>query len=523
MKQILILCLFLLPLSAWATVTVVPAGTNLTTVLNTSGDYELQYGTHTLTVDFKTASNVSITAVEGATLVLPTGIDLEYRDGFLLSGVQIRMADSARIKAVAESGDSHTNGADIIGNTIIATGDAVSGSTAPHLYLGQGFNSYHRNIRIRGNILNRVFILEEVGDSITYEENIFLNMDSLRPLQFWGSNHIVRGNYVSGGILGISVLGRHDIAANRRQCMNNSITSNIVIGTSEEGISMDVIGNVGAQSVVREYDTVGSKPGSPVINLSSANWAAQTNYNGSRYSVIFVSGTLRGQRFLITDHVGAGFTLDMASTDYANVAVGDGVSVQLACYASTIANNITIPALKSHRAHTSGIVLHGTGVGITIANNIAYGINDGEGAGDGALTNFAIRETSLNSIDPASSITGNLRRAPVGGNTISNNRNLGGGIGHDYKNYGSATDYTALPSTYGGNSDLAAAAVGWIGGPSPSTAGGFRLNGSSPLRKAGTNVGALTDYLGRAFFPTPSIGAYQWGADGAKICDCEWR
>lgn len=513
---------FLFAAPAWGA-TPITAGTDLSTVLNSSGEYELQAGTHTAST-FTIAANVALTSQYGSTLVVPENVILEYRDGFSMVGMQVLMATGSQIKAEAESGDTYVDGALLQENTFRTTGTIT---TAPRIYIGQGFNSYHRNIVIKDNDFWSIVLLEEVGDRNKFTGNFFYEMTGLRPLQWWGSNHLIAGNYVNGGIFGITALGKHNIAAGRRPCTGNRVESNVVLNTSEEGISFDVVGNVATETVLREYDTVASKPGGSVINLASANWSAQTTYTGSVYDAVFVSGTLAGQRFKITTHSGAAFTLSGLSDVYASVTVGDGVSVQLSCYDNTIANNISIPLLAADRAHTSGIVLHGTGVGMRIYNNIAYGENDGVGAGEGGLTNFAIRETSLNSITAGTcggdgsavingtrdSITCTQRRGPVGLNSIYSNRHVGGGIGSDYKNYGGASDYTPPPSTYTDNQASTRAAIGWVGGTNPTTAEGFRLSASSSLAGAGVANDTADDadqgdYFGDPW-PRPSIGAFQ--------------
>lgn len=56
----------------------------------------------------------------------------------------------------------------------------------------------------------------------------------------------------------------------------------------------------------------------------------------------------------------------------------------------------------------------------------------------------------------------------------------------------------------------------WAGGASPDSVAGFKPNClTSPLKDAGTNVGAIQDFTGRYFTGTPEIGAYacQGGTD----------
>lgn len=507
MKRLALLLLGVLLSVPAGAATPIAAGTDLSTVLNASGEYELQAGTHTAST-FTMAAGVTLTAVEGATLLIPASVVLEYRDNFQMTGMQVRMASSSQLKAEAESGDTHVDGALIAENTFMTTGTIT---TAPRIYIGQGFNSYNRNIKVRDNDLWSIVLLEEVGDNNDFTGNFFYQMDGLRPIQWWGSNHNIEGNYVDGGIFGIAALGKHNIAANRRPCTGNTVSGNIVLNTSEEGISFDVVGNVAAETVLREYDTVASKPGGSVINLASANWAAQTTYTGSLYDAVFTSGTLAGRRYKITTHSGAAFTLSGLSADYASVTVGDGVSVQLSCYDNKIAHNIVIPKLTADRAHTSGIVLHGTGVDMDIRNNIVYGESDGVGAGDAGLVYHGIRETSLNSIVATDSITGIQRRGPVGLNRIEGNRELGGGIGSDYKNYGGMPDFTPPPSTYSNNSAMTRAEMLWVGGINPTTPEGFAPRANSPLCGAGKPIWPRTlDHKGRRFQKyRPAIGAFE--------------
>lgn len=503
MKKILAFAAGLLLSQAVGAATPITAGTDLSTVLNASGEYELQTGIHTANT-FTIAADVTLTSVEGATLVIPDNVILEYRDNFEMTGVQVRMATGSQLKAEAESGDTFVSAALIADNTFMATGVI---STPPRIYIGQGFNSYHRNIVVRDNNIYSVILLEEVGDNNDFIDNYFFNMAGLRPIQYWGSNHTISGNYVNGGIFGITALGKHNIAAGRRPCTGNVIRGNIVLNTSEEGISFDVVGNVAAETVIREYDTVSAKPGSPVFTLASANWGALTTYTGSVYDMVFVSGALAGKRYKITTHSGANFTTDIGASEYALSATSDGVSIQLSCYANTIANNIVIPLLNAERAHTTGITLHGTGVDMNIVNNIVYGENDGVGAGDTSLTYYGIREASLNSIVGTDSVTGVQRRAPVGLNRIIGNRSLGGGVGADYKNYGALPDFTPPASTYSDNSVVTRSWFDWVGGEVPSTKEGYRPKDTSPLCRAGTPVLAGVTKAGRRVTARPDIGA----------------
>lgn len=508
--SLLLLVLFTLP--AWSA-TPITAGTDLSTVLNSSGEYELQAGTHTVNATFTMATNVTLTAAEDASLVIASGQILNFDDGNVIEGVYIRMESNSRLQAAAASGNTTVQNARIEGNTFVRSGTIT---TAPYLRFGQGFGAgqFHQNNVVRDNDFYEVSILEEVGNNIAYEGNHFYNMAGLRPLQIWGSNHRVIGNYVDGGIFGLSLLGKHNIAAARRPCTGNVFAGNIVLNTSEEGISMDVVGNVAAETVIREYDTVATTPGSSVITLSSANWSAQTTYTGSVYDLVFVTGTLAGKRYKITTHSGASFTLANVSSDYASITVGDGVSIQLSCYGNTIANNIVIPALIEGRDFSSGIVLHGTGTENTIANNIVYGVDTGAGSFD----NYAIREANLNGIVATDAITydgtnsttiaATQRRAPVGLNTITNNRSIGGGTGVDYINYSSSADYTPIGSTYTDMQEVTRESLKWIGGPNPATAEGFQPKPNSPLIGAGSPLGAKYDYNSFRFGNPPNIGAF---------------
>lgn len=496
-------------------------GTDLATVLNSSGSYRLLAGTHTVTASFAMATNVTLTAQEGAVLVIAEDQILSFDDGNLIEGLRILMADNSRLQALAVSGNTFVDGARISNNTFMPTGVIAGAATAPLLRIGQGFGAgaYHRNIRVEGNTFYGTRILQEVGDAMSYIGNHFYEMDGLRPIQLWGSNNRVERNFVDGGVFGISLLGRQDVAAFRRPCTGNLIAGNIVLNTSEEGISMDIVGNSATQTVIREYDTVATTPGSSVITLASPNWSAQTTYTGSVYDLVFVSGTLAGKRYKITTHSGASFTLAGVAADYASIAVGNGVSIQLSCYGNTIANNIIIPALIEGRDFSSGIVLHGTGTENTIVNNVTFGINNGAGPFD----NYAIREANLNGIAATDAITydatnpttiaATQRRAPVGLNTISNNRSLGGGTGVDYLNYSSTADFTPIGSTYTDMLEVTRELLEWIGGVQPSVAEEFKLRQGSPLIRSGVCLNTVDsvgrDHGGRRSRVPPDIGAWQ--------------
>lgn len=55
----------------------------------------------------------------------------------------------------------------------------------------------------------------------------------------------------------------------------------------------------------------------------------------------------------------------------------------------------------------------------------------------------------------------------------------------------------------------------YVGGPNPTTAEGFKLKSTSPLRAAGTFVGSLQDYGNRRFKFPPSIGAWETASGDA--------
>lgn len=494
--------------------TAVAAGTDLSAVLNAAGSYELQAGTHSIDTGFTMAADVTLTAAEGAELIIRTGQILKFADRDRISGLEILIESNARLQAEAVSGDTFTEHA-VIEDCVLRASGTIS--TTPLLRLGQGFNSYHRNNIIQRNDFYGVVCLEEVGDANHYLHNRFFEVDGVRPLQLWGSNHRVIGNLVTGGIFGISFLGKANLAADRRPCAGNVIAGNIVVGTSEEGISLDTVGNVAAECLIREFDTIKTLGGSSVVTLNSVNWVAQTTYTSSKYDLVVVAATnasMVGRRFLITTHLGGNFTLSISASDYSNLTIGDSVSVQLPVYDNVIANNVVIPALKSDRAYTSGIVLHGVGIGTTIANNIVFGANDGVGSGDTAANfqNFAIRETSLNGVTATDSVTGLARRALVGLNTLINNRSIGGGYGLDYRDYGSNTPYTPPASTYTGNAATDAASIGWAGGASPVGPDDYCLTEDSALLAAGTYLGAwVTGYDSEDLGSTPPIGARATG------------
>lgn len=507
MRKWIILALLLIAPSVDAAP--ITAGTDLSTVLNTPGDYELQAGNHQVTTTFTMATSVRLTAAPGATLTIKNSQHLIFDDGNVISGVPFLMESGSRLQAAAVSGNTQVATATIIGNTFSQSGTV---STTPLIRIGQGFNSLHSNITIKDNVFDAVYILQEVGRNISYIGNRFYDMDGLRPIQLWGSDNRVIGNYVDGGVFGISILGKANIAADRASCTNNLIASNIVLNTSEEGISMDTVGNVAAEATIREYDTIKTATGTPIVTLNSANWAAQTTYTGSKYDLVVVSATntsLVNRIFKITTHSGRNFTLDISADDYAKFSVGDGVAIALACTGNTIANNVVIPALFSDRANTTGITLHGQGIGNTIANNVVYGESDGVGSGDTDITKFGIREFSLNGITASDSVTGLQRRAPVGLNRIFNNRVIGGGFGAEYKDYGSNTSYTSSSSVYRNTASASTTRFGFYGGAHTDPGKAYKITSGSSLYSAGYPIPGLTDYQGRSFNSVPSIGAYE--------------
>lgn len=490
--------------------TLIPEGSDLAAALANPGEYELGPGFHPLAGTVTTAANVTLTAHAAARLSLANGAVLRYDDAFILRGVSCELGSGAILQPLAISGNARVDGATLEGNRFTSLA-----ASPGYVRVGQGFNDYHRNIRIAGNLFDRSFVLIETGDAISILANRFINLEaSLRAITLWGSNCRALYNWVDDCAgLGITLLGREDTAANRRLCTGNVIASNLVTGTADEGISIDVVGDIGAACTIREYDTVASKPGGNVINLSSGAWAAQTTYTGSRYHAVFISGALAGRYFLVTTHNGASFTLSgISGGEYSSITAGDGVSIQLLAYGNTIANNTIVPKLAAGDAYTTGIVLHGMGIDNDIFNNICAGYGSDPG---GFITKFGIREYLLNGITPASSITGNARRGMVCSNRIRHNIVIAGGLGAEYRDYGSNPTYLpAPPSTYSGNSELAD--PGFVGGvlPAPGAApDAYRLRAGSAAIRTGaalaTYAASFRDYGGRRPRMPPDIGAWQ--------------
>jgi len=96
---------------------------------------------------------------------------------------------------------------------------------------------------------------------------------------------------------------------------------------------------------------------------------------------------------------------------------------------------------------------------------------------------------------------------------MSNNAACGNAV-FDYR-HGSSPKanetYNLICTMDGDTQDATTLTAGpqWVGGPTPTTAEGFRPNAGSPLIRAGTPTSAKYDFRGRRFNIPPSIGAYE--------------
>lgn len=448
----------------------VSAGTDLTGVLDSSGEYRLLDGTHTLSTSLNMADDIILTGTSGAVLSLGGGVLLRPGSNTQILDLSITGVNTnSAIRPLALSGREGQSNIVIKGCNI---------DTA-FISLGQGFgNNWHTDIVIEKCLFtNSNGVFSETGERFTVRDNIFItNSDAKYNVRLWGAGHVVQGNYIDGGKTGVTFIANHSISgADDVVSTDNLVVGNTILNIAEEAISTDVVGNNGDQCAIRDYDTVSSTSGTDQVILSNAAWTGESALTGSKYYMIFLSGTLIGNYYLIETHSNATFTLDGIDADIGDVSASDKVAVGLIFKDSTIANNY-IKSDKGLTTKGSGIILHGLGHNLTVVNNIVD-CQGTEATTDLAET-WAIRETNLNSVTSTDTVTGNARRCPTSGNTIRNNYWYRGGIGYElYHDYGVAADFTPASSTQTNNTadtDPKASDTGFLDGDSPCIGAGYK-------------------------------------------------
>lgn len=206
-----------------------------------------------------------------------------------------------------------------------------------------------------------------------------------------GERNKIQDNDIDGGVVGISFLSFRSIVSSLAIIEGNVITGNTIRGYSEEGISLDCHGNIGANVNVVEVDTVASVTSAAGgtqnhVALGAAGWSAATSpFLYYRHWVTFLDGALAGQSFRIQAQDTGTFifftdpTVDghMTDAERASITVGDTVAIGSPSLRNVIAGNHVDAADSTSTGHgtKSGIILWGHAFLNTIANNTVKGGN----------------------------------------------------------------------------------------------------------------------------------------------------
>lgn len=249
---------------------------------------------------------------------------------------------------------------------------------------------------------------------------------------------------------------------------NDGATTGIGAGEwDQSGTTLYVNNGVGNPGTIY---VVYAQTAGAVIENSLATDASAT-YDGVGIGIDYgaINGFLR--RNVSYGNPGSGFELGLGDghTAEGNIAWGNGkygLRVSWPESAATIKNNTfannTLGGIDIFRAQN--------GVTVTANNNALIGVGSGDNGFSFTETLYATVTEDFNNV--ADFATARESGISAGANSIS-----------------------AYPQ--------------FIEGQSPTTAEGFKPYClTSPLKDAGTNVGAVQDYTGRYFVGTPEIGAY---------------
>lgn len=437
----------------------VAAGTDLSGVLNSSGSYNLLAGGHTVSADLDMADTIDLTGEAGAQLSITGTALLRPGSNTRIHDLSIVMASGAGIRLKATAGSTHQHFVDI--DSCRIAGGLVQ------IYAGFG-NALHTDIKIARNTFTGSGVICNIASRVSITSNTFENtVAGTRAIRVWGNGHRIIGNTIRGGVVGITYISNASAILGLAQCNDGIISGNVISEVTEEAISIDSVANTYASCSVREYDTIavgGSADAAKrTVTLSDAGWAGSSAFDGSKFHLVFISGTNAGKAYLITAHANAAFTLDITDGEYDTLSDADECVVCVLVYGITIANNTITSTQGPTSGKGSGIVFHGCGHGCDISNNYVDVLGS---SGDPGT--WAFREADLNTVTytVATSICDNYLRCPVGVNTVRNNFWAQGATGRWYKNYGAEADFTPVTSTLSGNITSGAVTGGgvWIVG-----------------------------------------------------------
>jgi hypothetical protein len=231
---------------------------------------------------------------------------------------------------------------------------------------------------------------------------------------------------------------------------NNNWHDITIEGISEEAISYDS-GGGDAGAATRDSDTVASKDAThDKVYLASSAWSGNSTYNQGGYYIEFVTGNNAGEYAQIYTQSSDEFKLVNLSANFnwANVSVGDEVSIGIVMDHNIISNN-TVVAASSYPGSTGTRVAYSFGgnqLYSQIINNEVQGQPDAyfssifnfqDANGDGTADPQAITVRSITNNQSTGSVTGNNRFYPSMNNCISGNTIENGDITASWVNFGS--------------------------------------------------------------------------------------
>lgn len=211
--------------------------------------------------------------------------------------------------------------------------------------------------------------------------------------------------------------------------------------------------------------------------VGGVDGAISCSANGCRVDGVYIHDVLAG---------------DGSANGYAIKLLGNGVAV----------SNIIVNAKTCFFSNVASTT-------VRYDNNVCWGArNRGMDANTANAVTLSFKN---NVVTMADGVTSSARPIVIGSGVteaITNNRyhNLGAALFAD-----SGTTYASLSAwqAHGEDVNSSEGDPQFIGGPNPTTAEGFKPNClTSPLKDAGTDVGAYQDFTGRYFTGAREIGAY---------------
>lgn len=399
--------------------------TPLQNALNSGAKINVPPGTYLITASVDMTVSTSMLVGVNATIKCASGgHKVAVSNGRAITGI---MFDGTGIRFPY----NHTNN----GNFLVQNNKFLNSGEAINAYVG--FGTYPSNITIDNNLFdgcNYAFFGALQKSFIT--NNRMINSTSRNWSFYAGSENVISGNYIDGGVTGIHFMTFRSVTD--KFAMNrNIITDNHVSNISEEGISFDFQGNNATDTGSIMNGTVTSVSGTQLI----PNFSLSTHSNEyiNAY-VIFLSGALKGKPYKV-DTMGSGGTAYINMVEYIGGAKsGDKFVIMVGQIGNIISNNVV-------RYCQTGIDLYGSSYeSVVIGNRAEYC----EGAGVRVLQLYGLTGNgyyglSMNNVIEANNVTGcdirvmqvTFGNSPIDvlpiGNKIVNNIVNDGAIYYNYQ------------------------------------------------------------------------------------------